>query len=353
MRHPIDPLVDYAFKRLFGEERNKNLLQHFLNAVLRLRSPIVELTLVDPALGKASADDKLCVVDVLAKDSQGRAFQVEVQLAVHVGLPDRILYNWAKLYQAQIEAGDDYRELAPALTVWLLRAPLFRGSERAHHRFELRDAADGLTLSDHLGIHVIELSKFKLDLAALDAESAWVYFLREARRWTSLPDTLDTPEMRQAMGTLRDISEQQLEYYRYNRRMDSERVKLTMERTLAEAKAEAEAAQAEAEAAQAEAEAAQAEAEAAQAEAEAAQAEAEAAKAALAAERAETEAAQAALAAQRAEAEAERAAAEAERAAAEAERAAAEAERAAAQAALAAKDAELEALRARLAELER
>ncbi|MCB9744879.1 MAG: Rpn family recombination-promoting nuclease/putative transposase [Alphaproteobacteria bacterium] len=237
MRHPIDPLVDYAFKRLFGEERNKNLLMHFLNAVLELESPIVELQLVDPSLGKASAEDKLCVVDVLAKDAQGRAFQVEVQIAMHPGMPERVLYTWAKLYQGQLSEGLDYRELAPAFSIWLVRAPLFPSSSRATHHFQARDEADGLLLSEHLNVHVLELSKFSLDPNALDAAQRWVYFLREAHSWTSLPETLDTPEMRQAMGTLREISEQEREYYRYNARLDSMRVQRTMELAKEEAEA--------------------------------------------------------------------------------------------------------------------
>ena len=39
----IDPKVDYAFKRVFGDERNADILIHFLNAVLRLPVPIVSI----------------------------------------------------------------------------------------------------------------------------------------------------------------------------------------------------------------------------------------------------------------------------------------------------------------------
>ncbi len=34
MRHPIDPKVDCVFKALLGAESNRDLLIHFLNAVL-------------------------------------------------------------------------------------------------------------------------------------------------------------------------------------------------------------------------------------------------------------------------------------------------------------------------------
>lgn len=35
MKLGIDPKIDYAFKKLFGQERNKPLLVHLLNAVLQ------------------------------------------------------------------------------------------------------------------------------------------------------------------------------------------------------------------------------------------------------------------------------------------------------------------------------
>jgi|WetSurMetagenome_2_1015567.scaffolds.fasta_scaffold770143_2 hypothetical protein len=34
MRHPIDPKIDCVFKALLGAEDHRNLLVHFLNAVL-------------------------------------------------------------------------------------------------------------------------------------------------------------------------------------------------------------------------------------------------------------------------------------------------------------------------------
>lgn len=39
----IDPLVDFAFKKIFGSEPNKDLLTAFLNEVFRGRKHIVDL----------------------------------------------------------------------------------------------------------------------------------------------------------------------------------------------------------------------------------------------------------------------------------------------------------------------
>lgn len=44
MKHRIDPKIDCVFKALLGSEENRNLLLHFLNAVLanELSDPIAD-----------------------------------------------------------------------------------------------------------------------------------------------------------------------------------------------------------------------------------------------------------------------------------------------------------------------
>ena len=81
MKHRIDPKIDCVFKALLGSVENRNLLIHFLNAVLvdDLTSPITEAEILNPYNDKEFLDDKLSVVDVKAKDSEGRLYQIEIQ----------------------------------------------------------------------------------------------------------------------------------------------------------------------------------------------------------------------------------------------------------------------------------
>jgi len=68
----IDPKVDYAFKRLFGSERTKDLLIHLLNAILK-PSPgeqVVDVILLNPFSDKEVLDDKLSILDVKARSSR-------------------------------------------------------------------------------------------------------------------------------------------------------------------------------------------------------------------------------------------------------------------------------------------
>ena len=70
MKHRIDPKIDCVFKALLGSEENRNLLIHFLNAILTsdLTVPITGAEILNPYNDKEFLDDKLSVVDVKAKD---------------------------------------------------------------------------------------------------------------------------------------------------------------------------------------------------------------------------------------------------------------------------------------------
>ncbi|MEZ4527101.1 MAG: PD-(D/E)XK nuclease family transposase [Desulfobacterales bacterium] len=73
MKPGIDPKVDCVFKSILGKEENKNLLIHFLNAVLEPEpgKRIREVVLENPFNEKDFIGDKLSVVDVKALDEKG------------------------------------------------------------------------------------------------------------------------------------------------------------------------------------------------------------------------------------------------------------------------------------------
>jgi len=117
MQHRIDPKIDCVFKALLGSEGNRRLLIHFLNAALgdALPAPVVEAEILNPYNEREFLDDKLSIVDVKARDAQGRVFQVEIQLLVLPDLPARILYGWANLYRSQMQERPRLRRTAARL----------------------------------------------------------------------------------------------------------------------------------------------------------------------------------------------------------------------------------------------
>jgi predicted transposase/invertase (TIGR01784 family) len=222
MRHPIDPKIDCVFKALLGDEDNKDLLVHFLNAMLgdELPSPVVEVTILNPYNEKEFLDDKLSIVDVKARDQAGCVFQIEIQLLVMPELPARILYGWADIYASQLASGDDYGALKPTFAIWLLGETLLPDVPGYVHRYRMRDA-DGRTLIDHGGIHLFELPKFAAEQVQTE-EERWLKFFIEGEHLdpADLPAWMQTPEMQQAMTTIKQFSEKDRAYHAYQARQN-------------------------------------------------------------------------------------------------------------------------------------
>src|SRR5262245_26070948 len=103
----IDPKVDYTFKRIFGREENRQVLIDVVNAV---REPppgqeMAEVELLNPFNDKTELDDKLSILDIKARDSQGRLYNIEMQMLAELSWKQRVLYYWATLYPQQLQEG--------------------------------------------------------------------------------------------------------------------------------------------------------------------------------------------------------------------------------------------------------
>ena len=285
MKHNIDPKVDCVFKALLGKEENSNLLVHFLNAVLgsELSEPIVSVVIINPYNDKEFLDDKLTIVDVKANDQSGRIYQIEVQLAYYSDLPARMVYTWGDIYCKQLKSGNDFSNLKPTYSIWLMGKNAIKDDDKYVHAYKLRDDT-GKLLTDHGGIWLLELEKFSA-VHVENEQERWLQFFKTGNSLNDeqeLPEWMNTQEMRQAMGTLRQFSEKDKNYFAYQARQNYLRqqmtvygeldaVKLREQRVIAERDALAvreQAAQADKAAAQAEKAAVQAEKEAAIAEVE-------------------------------------------------------------------------------------
>jgi len=275
MQHAIDPKIDCVFKALLGSDENRNLLVHFLNAFLaqELTEPLVWVEILNPYNDKEFLSDKLSIVDVKAKDSHDQLYQIEIQLTHYGHLPARIIYNWADLYSQQLKSGQDYGQLRPTYAIWLLAENLIFGDSRYVHHYKMRDE-QGQTFNHYGGIWLLELNKFN-DNRIESEDQRWLKFFKDGEQLndSTLPDWMNTREMKQAMSTLSTFSEKERQYHQYQARQEYLREQRTIQleleqtgRALIQAKQREEAAQRREEAALQEKESAQRREEAALAE---------------------------------------------------------------------------------------
>ncbi len=94
----LDPKNDFAFKRIFGTERNKDILIPFLNDMLEFKGgvKIKDVQFLKTSQDPEIASSKQSIVDILCIDDDGRQHIVEMQMANTKGFIKRAQYYAAK-----------------------------------------------------------------------------------------------------------------------------------------------------------------------------------------------------------------------------------------------------------------
>ena len=148
----ITLLNDILFKVVFGTQRHSEALRGLLNAILGLQGTdrIAEITLLNPLREKERLEDKGTALDVKARDGHGRIYNIEVQVQAQIAYRERSLYYAANLINAQIESGQDYRQLRKTIHISLTDFVLFPDYDDLHRIYRLHDLQHQRTLGDLL-----------------------------------------------------------------------------------------------------------------------------------------------------------------------------------------------------------
>ncbi len=158
----LDPKLDLTFKKIFGTEKNKNILIHFLNDILGFTeiSTIEEVEFLSTILDPEIASDKQSIVDVLCRDSAGNRFVIEMQLARDKGFEKRAQLYAAKAYSRQLDKSGKYIDLQKVFFIAISNCTLFPKEVDYISTHNIRDIkTNGHYLKD-LQFIFIELPKF-------------------------------------------------------------------------------------------------------------------------------------------------------------------------------------------------
>ncbi|MBD2151128.1 Rpn family recombination-promoting nuclease/putative transposase [Pseudanabaena sp. FACHB-1277] len=207
----INPKIDYAFKKIFGSDQSHDILISFLNALLYDAKPVIQdLEIIDPYLAPKIRGVKDTYVDVKAtiidENNQTASVIIEMQVLNVEGFEKRILYNAAKAYAGQLDAGERYMNLQPVIALTIADFEMFSEFEKCISHFVLKEKND---LTDYpiydLELVFIELPKFTKELADLETlTDKWIYFMKSARQLESVPEVMQTvPEINRAFEIAR------------------------------------------------------------------------------------------------------------------------------------------------------
>jgi predicted transposase/invertase (TIGR01784 family) len=182
----INPRVDFAFKKLFGSEENKDLLISLLNAIISKADQITEVELKNPYNLADYKAGKMSILDIKACDKRGKWFNVEMQIGQDLYFDKRSLYYWAKLVTEQLTEGMMFKELKKTISINILDFDFIPDVKEFHNLYKIINVNTGKDdkLHDVFELHYIELRKFKKDYHELvDPLDRWITFLTRAHEF--------------------------------------------------------------------------------------------------------------------------------------------------------------------------
>ena len=186
----LDPKNDVAFKKVFGSEKHKDILIHFINDVLELKDndQIDEVEFLSTIQDAEIASKKQSIVDVLCRDKNGVQIIVEMQVAPTKGFEKRAQYYAAKAYSRQLNKGQEadgkYENLKAVIFIAIADYIVFPDkSEFKSDHIILDKNSHEHNLQD-FSFTFVELPKFKKEkIEELDTTlDKWCYFFKYAAK---------------------------------------------------------------------------------------------------------------------------------------------------------------------------
>ena len=180
--------TDFAFKRLFGTEPNKELLISFLNALLHGREEIREITYLNTEHLGTQEYDRRAVFDVYCVNEKGEHFLVEMQKGEQQFFKDRSVYYSTFAIREQAPRGEWNYGLKGIYTIGILNFCFNKKDSSYYHEVKLMDTATREVFYDKLTFIYLEMPKFTKTEAELSTMfDKWLYAIR------NLPSLLERP----------------------------------------------------------------------------------------------------------------------------------------------------------------
>ncbi len=191
----INPFTDYGFKKLFGEEPNKDLLLDFLNELLKEeQGKIVDLKyLKNEQLGVSEVDRK-AIFDLFCENEKGEKFIVELQKTKQNFFKDRSVYYSTFPIREQAKKADWNYELNKVYLIAILDFT-FDSDSKDQEKFRsnvlLKDNKTNEVFYEKLQYIFLEMPRFNKTIDELeDRFDKWLYVIKNLNKLDRIPDSL-------------------------------------------------------------------------------------------------------------------------------------------------------------------
>jgi len=191
----INPFTDYGFKKLFGEELNKDLLLDFLNELLQKeQGKIVDLNYLKTEYLGYTLSDRKAVFDIYCENEKGEKFLVELQKTKQKFFKERTLY-YSTLPIREQAVKNNWDFSLKAVYVIAILDFVFEEDKNETEKFrydvKFTDIDTKKVFYDKLTFIYLEMPKFKKTIEEIETRyEKWLYVIRNLNILNRVPDKL-------------------------------------------------------------------------------------------------------------------------------------------------------------------
>ena len=167
---------DYAFKKIFGSEENKDILIEFLSLATGIaESDFNDIRIENNELQPQFYQDKAGRLDIKVILKDGKKIDIEMQNVYFSYYPKRSILYWCELFIESFKKGDAYSNLNKCIAINILNES-FPLTDKLHSIYQILEIENHSQLDDVLAIHFLDLTKLK---AIQETElEKWLLFIR-------------------------------------------------------------------------------------------------------------------------------------------------------------------------------
>ena len=185
----INPFTDWGFKRIFGQEVNKELLIDFLNELFAGEHVIRDIKFRDKEMLGETKDSKSIVFDIFCDTDDGKHIIVEMQNSSMKHYIERSIYYLARAVSEQGVVGDWDYSLSPVYIISFLN---FNPNDRVLKKFRtdasLRDIGVEEPLTKKVRLIYLVLPYFDKDVEECENDfDCWIYLLKNMNTLERMP----------------------------------------------------------------------------------------------------------------------------------------------------------------------
>lgn len=187
----INPFTDIGFKRIFGQEFSKPLLQDFLNNLLVGERKIENITFLDKEMPRDIEGERSIIYDVLCETETGEKIIVEMQNQRQPFFKQRSIFYASEAISRQARKGREWRfDIKAVYLIAFLNFTLEDIGTTFRTDVALLDMRTKEVFSDKIRLIYLQLPYFNKEADECENDfERWIYVLKNMETINRLPWT--------------------------------------------------------------------------------------------------------------------------------------------------------------------